>query len=293
MSATCSLCGAPDTGGEFCDRCGQRLRQTHAPAAPPPPPSPVAPAPAVSHPSSPTTASAPAAATLAQPSGTGPDRQRLVVIGAVVAVLLAAGLVFYMLSRDSTPEAVTGSGSGSTSQAPTDDGGSGTEEGSDDELAVTPEAEEPAEELTCWDGTAVAARGDCPDLTGDDGMRWVFAAVDAAYPDCAPARVYDGKINALRCVVALPGGRRIPMTFSEFGTPAQLRDHYFAKYGEPRESGDRLLFGPSPVGAAGGLQGSMIYADGRRWSATVASNRLRAGPHGAAHDHDAIGAGDE
>lgn len=187
-------------------------------------------------------------------------------------MLLAAGLVFFALSRDATPEVVAGSDSDSTNQSTTDDSGSGTDEDGDDESAVTPESEAPAEELTCWNDTTVAVRGDCPDLTGDDGMRWVFAAVDEAYSTCAPARLYDGKINALRCVVALPGGRRIPMTFSEFGTPAQVKDHYFRKYGESRESGDRLLFGPSPVGAAGGLQGSMIYADDRRWSATVASN---------------------
>lgn len=192
-------------------------------------------------------------------------------IGAVVAVLLAAGLVFYTLSRDATPEAMSGSGSGSTNQSTTDGSGSDTEEGSGDEPGLIPESETPVDELTCWDGTNVAASGDCPDLTGDDGMRWVFAAVDEAYSSCTPARLYDGKINALRCVVALPAGRRIPMTFSEFGTPTQLREHYFEKYGAPRESGHRLLFGPSPVGASGGLQGSMIYADARPWSATVAA----------------------
>ena len=52
---------------------------------------------------------------------------------------------------------------------------------------------------------------------------------------------------------------------------AQLRDNYLEKYGPPHVAADRLLFGVARVAPAG-LQGSLGYADGRRWSATVASS---------------------
>ncbi|WP_232677261.1 hypothetical protein [Nocardioides sp. R-C-SC26] len=122
-------------------------------------------------------------------------------------------------------------------------------------LLAEPSREQPAPQVTCWDGEA-RPRVECGMPTGANGLRWVYPSLRPHSPRCSLVRYADDSVlrpTEYQCFTWLQGDR-VQITYSR-RTTAQRSLSYLAKVyagveAETSADGERLTY--RPTGKRGG-----------------------------------------
>lgn len=98
-----------------------------------------------------------------------------------------------------------------------------------------------ASDLTCWDGTSVAAASDCSEPRGADGLAWVFPTFDREELDCVDELIAHPEYTRPEmwtCQQAV-GGRPVSVTYSQVSAVPEALRFFDKRHGRDARSRTR------------------------------------------------------